>query len=159
MVSSLPAFAWVGWKATALPRSACAEGFVDGARTAGLLRREHSGLHGLTVITASLAADSVHLPPPSPILIGVVFLGKTARREGGCPAAVYAGIGWRLRTTLHIAGEMRAVLIGAAFVLGSSVSYAFYQAGSEPVIRRLGAARFTGAGDAGVTVATLLHLP
>jgi len=52
---------------------------------------------------------------------------------------------------------MRAVLIGAAFVLGSSVSYAFYQAGSEPVIRRLGAARFTALAMLVSTVATLLH--
>ncbi len=49
------------------------------------------------------------------------------------------------------------MLIGAAFVLGSSVSYAFYQAGSEPVIRRLGAARFTALAMLVSAVATLLH--
>jgi len=37
------------------------------------------------------------------------------------------------------------------------VSYAFYQAGSEPAIRRLGAARFTALAMLVSTVATLLH--
>ena len=96
--------------------------------------------------------------PTLTILIGVAFLGKTAsRREIGALLLSYAGIGLAFAHDLHIAGETRAVLIGAAFVLGSSVSYAFYQAGSEPVIRRLGAARFTALAMLVSTLATLLH--
>ena len=49
------------------------------------------------------------------------------------------------------------MLIGAGFVFGSAVSYAFYQAGSEPAIRRLGAARFTALAMLVSTGATLLH--
>jgi len=49
------------------------------------------------------------------------------------------------------------VLVGAGFVFGSAVSYAFYQAGSEPAIRRMGAARFTALAMLVSTGATLLH--
>jgi len=113
---------------------------------------------GLQYITASLERLILFTYPTLTILIGVVFLGKTAsRREIGALLLSYAGIGLAFAHDLHIAGEMRAVLIGAAFVLGSSVSYAFYQAGSEPVIRRLGAARFTALAMLVSTVATLLH--
>ena len=59
--------------------------------------------------------------------------------------------------TCFIFRFLRRPLIGAAFVLGSSVSYAFYQAGSEPVIRLLGAARFTALAMLVSTGATLLH--
>ena len=59
--------------------------------------------------------------------------------------------------TCFIFRFLRRPLIGAAFVLGSSVSYAFYQAGSEPVIRLLGAARFTALAMLVSTLATLLH--
>jgi drug/metabolite transporter (DMT)-like permease len=113
---------------------------------------------GLQYISASLERLILFTYPTLTILIGVVFLGKTAsRREIGALLLSYAGIGLAFAHDLHIAGEMRAVLIGAAFVLGSSVSYAFYQAGSEPVIRRLGAARFTALAMLVSTVATLLH--
>jgi len=113
---------------------------------------------GLQYITASLERLILFTYPTLTILIGVVFLAKTAsRREIGALLLSYAGIGLAFAHDLHIAGEMRAVLIGAAFVLGSSVSYAFYQAGSEPVIRRLGAARFTALAMLVSTVATLLH--
>ena len=49
------------------------------------------------------------------------------------------------------------MLIGAAFILGSSLCYAFYQSGAEPMIRRLGSARFTALAMIVSTVATQLH--
>ena len=75
----------------------------------------------------------------------------------GALALSYAGIGLAFAHDLQLAGDVKVVLLGAAFVLGSSLSYAFYQAGSEPVIRQLGAARFTALAMLVSTLATLLH--
>ena len=58
---------------------------------------------------------------------------------------------------LHLAGDMRTVLLGSALVLGSALSYAFYQAGSEPAIARLGAMRFSALALLVSTFATLAH--
>ena len=160
MVFSLPAFAWVGWKASRnLPPLSLREwGWVTALGLLGYYGASILDFMGLQYITASLERLILFTYPTLTILIGVVFLGKTAsRREIGALLLSYAGIGLAFAHDLHIAGEMRAVLIGAAFVLGSSVSYAFYQAGSEPVIRRLGAARFTALAMLVSTVATLLH--
>ena len=52
---------------------------------------------------------------------------------------------------------MRTVLLGSALVLGSALSYAFYQAGSEPAIARLGAMRFSALALLVSTFATLAH--
>jgi drug/metabolite transporter (DMT)-like permease len=91
-------------------------------------------------------------------VIGVLFMGKRAsRREIGSLLLSYAGIGLAFAHDLHVAGDARAVLIGAGFVFGSAVSYAFYQAGSESAIRSLGAARFTALAMLVSTVATLAH--
>jgi hypothetical protein len=49
------------------------------------------------------------------------------------------------------------VLIGAAFVFASSLSYALYLAGSGPAIARLGAARFTALAMLVSTLATQVH--
>ena len=113
---------------------------------------------GLQYITAILERLILFTYPTLTILIGVLFMGKRAsRRELGALLLSYAGIGLAFAHDLHIAGDTRAVLIGAGFVLGSAVSYAFYQAGSEPAIRRLGAARFTALAMLVSTGATLLH--
>lgn len=160
MVFSLPAFAWVGWKASRnLPPLTLREwGWVTALGLLGYYGASILDFMGLQYITASLERLILFTYPTLTILIGVVFLGKTAsRREIGALLLSYAGIGLAFAHDLHIAGEMRAVLIGAAFELGSSVSYAFYQAGSEPVIRLLGAARFTALAMLVSTVATLLH--
>lgn len=85
-------------------------------------------------------------------------MGKRAsRRELGALLLSYAGIGLAFAHDLHVAGDSHAVWVGAGFVFGSAVSYAFYQAGSEPAIRRMGAARFTALAMLVSTGATLLH--
>jgi len=113
---------------------------------------------GLAYISASLERLILFTYPTLTIVIGVLFLGKTAsRREIGALLLSYAGIGLAFAHDLQLAGDTRAVLIGAGFVFGSAVSYAFYQAGSEPAIQRLGAARFTALALLVSTLASLGH--
>lgn len=160
MLFSVPVFAWVGWRAS---RSLAPLDRRDWLLVIALGLLGYYGASildfiGLQYITASLERLILFTYPTFTILIGVLFLGKTAsRREMAALLLSYAGIGLAFAHDLHIAGDTRAVLIGAGFVFGSAISYAFYQAGSEPAIRRLGAARFSALAMLVSTVATLLH--
>lgn len=160
MLFSVPVFAWVGWRAS---RSLAPLERRDWLLVIALGLLGYYGASildfiGLQYITASLERLILFTYPTFTILIGVLFLGKTAsRREMAALLLSYAGIGLAFAHDLHIAGDTRAVLIGAGFVFGSAISYAFYQAGSEPAIRRLGAARFSALAMLVSTVATLLH--
>ncbi len=160
MLFSVPVFAWVGWRAS---RNLAPLARRDWLAVVALGLLGYYGASildfvGLQYITASLERLILFTYPTLTILIGVLFLGKTAsRREMAALLLSYAGIGLAFAHDLHTAGDTRAVLIGAGFVFGSAVSYAFYQAGSEPAIRRLGAARFTALAMLVSTVATLLH--
>ena len=157
---SLPVFVWVGFHAS---RSAAPLSRRDWLSLTALGLLGYYGASildfiGLRYITAGLERLILFTYPTLTILIGVLFMGKTAsRREVGALALSYAGIGLAFAHDLQLAGDMRTVLIGAAFVFGSSLSYAFYQAGSEPVIRKLGSARFTALAMLVSTGATLLH--
>lgn len=157
---SLPVFVWVGFHAS---RSAAPLSRRDWLSLTALGLLGYYGASildfiGLRYITAGLERLILFTYPTLTILIGVLFMGKTAtRREVGALALSYAGIGLAFAHDLQLAGDMTTVLIGAAFVFGSSLSYAFYQAGSEPMIRQLGSARFTALAMLVSTGATLLH--
>lgn len=157
---SLPVFVWVGFHAS---RSAAPLSRRDWLSLIALGLLGYYGASildfiGLRYITAGLERLILFTYPTLTILIGVLFMGKTAsRREVGALALSYAGIGLAFAHDLQLAGDMNTVLIGAAFVFASSLSYAFYQAGSEPVIRQLGSARFTALAMLVSTGATLLH--
>ncbi len=160
MAFSLPVFAWVGWRASRdlAPLSRRDWLLVIALGLLGYYGASILDFIGLQYITASLERLILFTYPTLTILIGVLFMGKSAsRREMGALLLSYAGIGLAFAHDLKVAGDSRAVLIGAGFVFGSAVSYAFYQAGSEPAIRRLGAARFTALAMLVSTLATLLH--
>jgi drug/metabolite transporter (DMT)-like permease len=160
MIFALPAFVWVGFHSS---RSVAPLSRRDWLLlvTLGLLGYYGASILdflGLLYITAGLERLILFTYPTLTILIGVLFMGKTAsKREIGALVLSYAGIGLAFAHDLQLAGDMGVVLVGAAFVFASSLSYAFYQAGSEPVIRQLGAARFTAMAMLVSTLATLLH--
>ena len=160
MAFSMPFFVWVGWRASsALQPLRPRDGLL--VLALGLLGYYGASIldfMGLQYISASLERLILFTYPTLTIVIGVLFLGKTAsRREIGALLLSYAGIGLAFAHDLQLAGDTRAVLIGAGFVFGSAVSYAFYQAGSEPAIQRLGAARFTALALLVSTLASLGH--
>ena len=113
---------------------------------------------GLQYITAGLERLILFTFPTLTVLIGVLFMGKVLElRDIMALLLSYAGIGLAFAHDLHIAGDMTTVLIGAGFVFASSLSYAFYQAGSEPAIKRFGAARFTALATLVSVGATQVH--
>lgn len=160
MAFSVPVFAWVGWRASRhlAPLSGRDWLAITALGLLGYYGASILDFIGLQYITASLERLILFTYPTLTILIGVLFMGKRAsRRELGALLLSYAGIGLAFAHDLHVAGDTRSVLIGAGFVFGSAISYAFYQAGSEPAIRSMGAARFTALAMLVSTGATLLH--
>ena len=105
--------------------------------TVTLSRRRTPG--GMSVEPgATLAGDGSSDPR---VLRRVVMIAVAAALVAGSVLFFSAFAGMGLGYGYGLPG--RVVLIGAAFVFASSLSYAFYLAGSAPMIQRLGAARFT----------------
>ncbi len=160
MVLSLPVFAWVGWRAgrTLAPLTPRDWLAVLALGLLGYYGASILDFMGLQYISASLERLILFTYPTLTLLLGVLFLGqRTTRAQVVALLLSYLGIGLAFAHDLRVAGDLHSVLLGASLVLGSALSYAFYQAGSEPAIARLGAARFTALALLVSTLATLLH--
>ena len=160
MVFSLPVFLWVGFTASRAAPPLSRRDWVT-LVALGLLGYYGASILdfiGLRYISAGLERLILFTYPTLTVLIGVLFMGRSlSRREAGALVLSYAGIGLAFAHDLNVAGDTRIVLIGAAFVFASSLSYAFYLAGSAPMIQRLGTARFTALAMLVSTAATQLH--
>lgn len=160
MVFALPVFLWVGFHTSrsAPPLSRRDWLLLSALGLLGYYGASILDFVGLRYITAGLERLILFTYPTLTVMIGVLFMGKTlTRREVGSLLLSYAGIALAFFHDLEFAGDTRTVLLGAAFVFGSSLSYAFYLAGSAPMIQRLGAARFTALAMIVSTLATQLH--
>jgi drug/metabolite transporter (DMT)-like permease len=160
MVFSLPVFLWVGFTASraAPPLSRRDWVMLVALGLLGYYGASILDFIGLRYISAGLERLILFTYPTLTVLIGVLFMGRSlSRREVGALVLSYAGIGLAFVHDLNVAGDTRLVLIGAAFVFASSLSYAFYLAGSAPMIQRLGTARFTALAMLVSTAATQLH--
>ena len=160
MVFSLPVFLWVGFTASraAPPLSRRDWVMLVALGLLGYYGASILDFIGLRYISAGLERLILFTYPTLTVLIGVLFMGRSlSRREVGALVLSYAGIGLAFVHDLNVAGDTRMVLIGAAFVFASSLSYAFYLAGSAPMIQRLGTARFTALAMLVSTAATQLH--
>lgn len=160
MVFALPVFAWVGFRASrSMPPLTRRDWLLLTAL--GLLGYYGASILdfiGLRYITAGLERLILFTYPTLTVMIGVLCMGKSlSRREVAALLLSYAGIALAFAHDLEFAGDMSGVLTGVAFVFASSLSYAFYLAGSTEAIHRLGAARFTAFAMLVSTLATLLH--
>ncbi|GAA6131802.1 DMT family transporter [Halopseudomonas sabulinigri] len=99
---------------------------------------------GLQYISAGLERVILFTYPTITILIGLLFLGKTASpRLIGALALCYAGVSLVFVSNHQLTEDSIAPWVGAALVFASAVSYACYTAFAEVSIAKLGAARFS----------------
>lgn len=160
MVFALPVFLWVGLAASrsAPPLTRRDWGMLIVLGLLGYYGASILDFLGLQYISAGLERLILFTYPTLTVLIGVLFMGKTLeKRQVGALLLSYAGIGLAFAHDLQVAGDTRSVLIGAAFVFGSALSYAMYSAGAEPAIARLGSARFAALAMLVSTTATQIH--
>lgn len=113
---------------------------------------------GLQYISAALERLILFIYPTITVLIGVLAMGKRLdSRQVGALLLSYAGIALAFAHDLQVAEDTRLVLIGAAFVFASAITYAMYSAGVEVAIHRLGTLRFTALAITVSTLATQIH--
>ena len=98
---------------------------------------------GLAYVTASFERLVLYLNPTMVLLLGWVLFGRRATgRQLIALAVSYAGVLLVFGHELQIAGP--DVVLGAALVFGSAISYAVYLVYSGEVVKRLGSLRLTG---------------
>ncbi|CAN5333411.1 DMT family transporter [soil metagenome] len=98
---------------------------------------------GLAYISASFERLILYLNPTIVLLVGwLLFKRRVSARQLIALAVSYAGVALVFGQEMHLQGAH--VLLGAALVFGSAISYALYLAFSGEEVRRLGALRLTG---------------
>ena len=98
---------------------------------------------GLQYISASLERLILYLNPTLVMLLGwLLFKRRVSRRQLAAFAISYVGILVVFGAELRLEG--RDVVLGAALVFGSALSYAVYLLYSGQEVQRLGSLRLTG---------------
>lgn len=98
---------------------------------------------GLAYISASFERLILYLNPTLVLFLSWALLGKRVQaRQLWALAVSYAGVLVVFGQELHLQGS--DVMLGAALVFGSALSYALYLMYSGEEVRRLGALRLTG---------------
>ncbi|WP_341893113.1 DMT family transporter [Variovorax sp. YR752] len=98
---------------------------------------------GLAYVTASFERLVLYLNPTIVLLLGWLLFGRKATgRQLAAMAVSYSGVMLVFAHDLQLAG--RDVVLGAALVFGSALSYAIYLVYSGEVVKRLGSLRLTG---------------
>ncbi len=98
---------------------------------------------GLAYVSASFERLVLYLNPTIVLLLGWLLYGRRATaRQLAAMAVSYAGVLLVFGHELNFAGS--DVLLGAALVFGSALSYAIYLVFSGEEVKRLGSLRLTG---------------
>ena len=154
MVFALPLFValalWAGRGKPALTRRDWMA--VFGLGFSGYYLASFLDFAGLAYVSASFERLILYLNPTIVLLLGwLLFKRRVTARQLIALAVSYSGVALVFGQELQIQGAN--VLLGAALVFGSAISYAVYLAFSGEEVRRLGALRLTGLAT---TVACLL---
>jgi drug/metabolite transporter (DMT)-like permease len=158
MVIALPAFLW-------LCRGVVTAGF-DRKIWCGLLVLAFCGYYlssladfiGLHYVSAGLER-LILFTYPAPVVLFEAWWRKrpvSSRLMAGIGLA-YIGIGITFQHDLSLPGDPQAVVIGAAWILLSSLTYAGYYLGSAMLIGRVGAEKLAGIAGSVATLFILFH--
>ena len=145
MLFSLPLFlllaAWAGRGRPALTRRDWIA--VLGLGFTGYYLASFLDFAGLAYISASFERLILYLNPTIVLLLGwLLFRRRVSARQLVALGISYAGVLVVFGLELHLQGA--DVLLGAALVFGSAISYAVYLLFCGEEVKRLGALRLTG---------------
>ena len=158
MLFALPLFLamaiWAGRAPTSL--SAREWGSVVGLGFIGYYVGSYLDLAGLQYISASLGRLILYLYPTVVLVLSALILGqRITRRHLASLALSYAGIALVFRSELALEAPTGRMLLGAALVFGSAVTYAVYLIAGTRMIRKLGSMRFTAYASLAATAFVL----
>jgi len=145
MLFAMPLFLLLAWWAGRgkLPLERRDQLAILGLGFSGYYLASFLDFAGLAYVTASFERLVLYLNPTMVLLLGWVLFGRRATgRQLIALAVSYAGVLLVFGHELQIAGP--DVVLGAALVFGSALSYAVYLVYSGEVVKRLGSLRLTG---------------
>ncbi|WP_421827997.1 DMT family transporter [Larkinella sp.] len=112
---------------------------------------------GLVYITASLERILLFVYPTFVLLLGMVVYGRKVNRlQIVAVLLTYAGIMVAFAPNIN-SGQQKDVFLGAFWVILSGLVYAVYLVGSDTMIARVGAQRYTCYAMIAATLAIVLH--
>lgn len=101
-------------------------------------------LAGLQYISANLGRLILYLYPTIVLVISALYFKQRITKKHLLSLALsYGGIVLVFQSELALEGPLPQVMLGAALVFASAVTYAVYLVTGAPMIRKLGSMRFT----------------
>ncbi len=145
MLFALPMFAIMAWWASRGKEPLSRKDWlgVIGLGFSGYYLASFMDFLGLQYISASLERLILYLNPTIVLILGaLLFKRKITRTQAIAMALSYGGV--MLVFGHEVSFEGKNVLLGAALVFGSAVSYAIYLVYSGEMVKRLGSMRLVG---------------
>ncbi|MDH0892891.1 MULTISPECIES: DMT family transporter [unclassified Pseudomonas] len=158
---ALPLFAWLLWLSRGERGEAVGAADVARILLLGLLGYYLSSLfdfYGLEHISAGLERLILFTYPTLVLLLQALVLRerpslRTLLAMGVC----YAGLGIAFVHDVGVAEAGSDVMVGAAWVFASAVTYALYYFGAGVMLRRLGSMRLAGLAGGASSLMVLVH--
>ena len=158
---ALPLFLWLLWFSRGSGGTALGVSGVCRVLLLGLLGYYLSSLfdfYGLAYISAGLERLILFTYPTLVLLLQAVALReRPSRRTLLAMGICYLGLGVAFVHDIGMAGAGSQVLLGAAWVFASAVTYALYYFGTGVMVQRIGSMRLAGLAGAASSLMVLAH--
>lgn len=158
---ALPLFIWLIWKSSGPATPSLSRADVLRVWMLGALGYYLSSLFdfvGLTYITAGLERLILYLYPTLVLLLQAAWTRRLpGKRAWQAMAICYAGLGIAFAHDMSQTAQGNEVLVGAAWVFASAVTYALYYVGTGEMLRRIGSMRLAGLAGSASCVLVLAH--
>lgn len=161
MAFALPLFGWLIWKSSgadvpALKRSDIVRIWILGAL--GYYLASLFDFLGLAYITAGLERMILFIYPTLVLLLQACWTRRPPdKRAWQAMAICYVGLGIAFAHDLTQAEQGANVLVGAAWVFASAVTYALYYFGTGEMLTRIGSMRLAGLAGSASCVLVIAH--
>ncbi len=158
---ALPLFAWLLWLSRGTGQARLSAKDWAHVLLLGMFGYYLSSLfdfYGLQYISAGLERLILFTYPTLVVLLQMLAMGerpgpRTFLAMGLC----YLGLGIALVHDIRVEGDSEQILLGAAWVFASAVTYALYYLGTGVVIRRVGSMRLAGLAGGASALMVLVH--
>ncbi|MGP0172933.1 DMT family transporter [Pseudomonas sp. NCHU5208] len=161
MALALPLFLWLLWLSRGTGQARLTPKDWAHVLLLGMFGYYLSSLfdfQGLQYISAGLERLILFTYPTLVLLLQMLTQGerpgpRTFLAMGLC----YLGLGIALMHDIRVEGDSGQILLGAAWVFASAVTYALYYLGTGVVIRRVGSMRLAGLAGGASALMVLIH--
>ena len=158
---ALPLFLWLLWFSRGNDGESLGIGGVLRVLLLGMLGYYLASLfdfYGLAYISAGLERLILFTYPTLVLLLqAAVMRERPSRRTLLAMGICYFGLGIAFVHDVGVAGAGDQVLLGAAWVFGSAVTYALYYFGTGVMVRRIGSMRLSGLAGVASSLMVLGH--